>query len=217
MGQKSSRTYLFAGVVILALGGGYYMFNFNASPVPNGPTSNLGDVTDVGNAYDKWVRKTDAANLYSAEILADWKITDIKIIKEEGTVSSRLWNSLMGAESPDWQTENRNDFDAPTHIKSGASVEFYVSNTPIDYNASNLGMPLKPTSTKREIIIDGVKGEFTVYREDDPPHHEEGLVLETPVEHGGNFFTFRFAYNPTTYPQGEQVFMDMLNSIRFTK
>lgn len=207
---------MLGALVIIAAGAGFYL-RMSDSALLNGLTLNTNIGTNESSNSAGWKRKTDAANLYSVEIPDDWKISSSDYVEADVATTPRPWNSVLIAQSPDWRTENRNDFDAPTHVALGAAIEFYVSNTPIDSGASNLGMPIKPTPTKREVSVDGIKGEFVVYREDDPLRHEEALVLEANMSRSGNFYVFRFAYNPETLPNGEETFTKMLNSIEFKK
>ena len=69
--------------------------------------------------------------------------------------------------------------------------------------------------SKKDYSVNGVKGKLSTYQESETSYPEEGKVLEAAVNKTGNYFTFRLAFNSVMYPQGEQAFMDILESVRF--
>ena len=148
---------------------------------------------------------TDITNVYSVEIPDDWRV--------EPQIGSGTRPSYLRAESSDWRTETPDSLNASTHIATGASLEVYVFDQDIGGRAPDrLQMTIK-LEESRPIKIHGLEQVLNIYREYEPPR--EGLVLEVPVEQGGNFYTFRFAYNPTTFPEGEAVFVKILHSVIF--
>lgn len=148
--------------------------------------------------------RTNITSLYSIETPNEW------YVEHEEAVNGRL--SYLKAESSDWQTESSDNINASTHIVAGALLEVYVSDQDIGRPSDSLRMAIQ-LETSKPFMIDDNEHLLHIYREYDPP--KEGLVLEAPVQHGSNFYTFRFAYNPVSYPRGEEVFMRILNSLRF--
>ena len=202
-------------VIIIVLVGYWVLTNklgYNL-PSPSVNEQSTNTLPTTGN-ISGWVRITDKARLYSVEVPSDWKITHEGLFVTEGQTLTRP--SWVGGESPDWRTEGRDQIDASGHITSGAAIEIYVFNEDIGHAPSHIPMSNKFMSS-RDFIVDGVAGKLEIYKENDPPYHEEAFVVEARVTHGGNFFTFRIAYNPTTYPNGEKVFTQMLRSFRFAK
>lgn len=153
----------------------------------------------------------DEAGHYSVEIPRDWRIT--QEVGEASESEIRLLSRLE-AESNDWHIETPDSIDASTHIVSGAKLEVYVFNRDIGHAPSRIGM-VNVFFQSKSIKLRGAVRSMEVYKE--YGELKEALILEFPIEHDGNFYTFRFAYNPKTYPEGEEVFMRMLESVKFTK
>lgn len=198
-----NRTILIFGILFILAIAGYVAFAGKIGPLNTGNTTSGNGVPATNSDI---VRITDTANLYSVEILKDWKID------QEGAMGVQL--SRMIAESPDWSAyadESAEGPFTPMYYKTGAAVHIHISNQvasePYHGDWPNI-------MESKQIVIDGVTVVYHVFKE---PSTQEGLLLDAHLNHNNNAYTFRFIYNPTTYPQGEGVFMDMLNSVRFTK
>ncbi len=155
---------------------------------------------------DNLRRVADIDNLVSIEIPDNWRVDS------ESEFGGKPLH--FRALSPQWHTETPDLMDASTHISSGAMIEIYVFDRDIGRAPDRLNMAIELTGRK-SLTIDNNEHFLDVYREYDPP--KEGLVLEVPFQHGSNFYTFRLAYNPKTYPEGEDMFIEILQSVRFTE
>ena len=215
--DRTAVRIVIVGVVLIVIVIISYAVVKGKNPLPDTAASvDPGSIpsTSTGTSNADLVRITDTAHLYSLEIPKDWKITYEGKIEMEGEALTRP--SFVGGESPDWKIVSPDTIDAKGHIEGGAAVEFYVFNQNSEGAPSRIQMPKKFVS-KRDMLIDDVSGALKTYKEYDHPNHEEALVLEAYANHKDNFFTFRIAFNPTTYPQAEEVFMRMLKSVQFTQ
>lgn len=162
--------------------------------------SNIG----ISNTSLEWMQISDPAHLYSIKIPSDWRVNS-----ENSAVYD---SSFVEANSPDWLAETTDELFDKTHIVRGAAIEIYTTTQDTGFAPSHIPMAHKLLRSE-QITVNNIKGEFTTYREYNPPEHEEGLISEAKIHFLENYFTFRIAYNPTTYPQGKDVFMRMLQSI----
>ena len=202
MNPTSRNAALLVVIVILATGSyvAYTRSTMSTSTIDQGKDS---------SADSPQVRITDSSKLYSFEIPKNWAI-----VGQEGAMGVQL--SQVTAESLDWQSEADTSAEGPftpTYYKSGAFIQFHVSNTISSppYHGASDG-PSSGVITTKEITIDGEKAIYHIFKE---PSTAEGLLLDAHLTHGGDSYTLRFAYNPTKYPQGEQIFAEILKSIRF--
>lgn len=208
---KSKSTLIGLLLVVGALGV-YLLIALSATaPVTDDPN---GTATTTDPSM---VRLIDTAHLYSIEVPRDWKIVHEGLIDQGGSALKRL--SLIEGRSPDWQTELSppdNELTGSQHIVDGAAIEIYVFTQDIGGAPSRIHMS-NTFSHRQEIGVGGEQSRLDFFKEYDPPLHEEALILEAIVTHKQNYFTFRSAFNPLTYPDGEDVFMKMLQSVKFTE
>lgn len=218
---------LIAIVTILVIGGGVYVYQNNkASGSPLVDDNSQIDLQDEKVADQNpststtlaptpavsTTKITDKGNLYSVEIPKDWKI-----IRNEGAKGVQLSN--ISGESPDWKS--RSDVDAegpcvPHYYESGVFFQFHVENE--EDTAGHYGEGGGPDTgviSKKNISVDGVNGVYHVFTEDCGT--SEGQLVDAHFNYKGNSYLFRFSYNPAKYPQAETAFMNILNSIKFTK
>ena len=176
---------------------GFIIFN-EKRPSTVRPSDTKGSILEV-------VRINDNAHLYSVEIPKDWGFTT------EGARGIQV--SQITGQSPDWTSTVDNSTEGPAeavHYKTGVSFQFHVSREE----------PVQPYHENSELIesrnkiIDAVPAAFHSFA---TPSTAEGRHLDAHVTYKGKYFTFLFTYNPATYPQGEEVFMHILNSVRFAK
>ena len=206
-------------IVAIVAVGGYFVFSKISEPVVQQPTPTPTQATTptkvpVSPAPTSAVNTTkitDKANLYSVEIPKDWKIT-----RNEGAKGGQL--SDITGESPDWKYRVDNSAEGPctpSYYESGVSFQFHVNNQ--EDAAAHYGEGGGPDTgviSKKNISIGGVNGVYHVFKE---PCTSEGQLVDAHVNYNGNGYLFRFAYNPSKYPQAETAFMNILNSIKFTK
>ncbi len=184
------------------------------SDAPNPLTSiDLDKVTDTGISKVDVVRIADTAHLYSVEIPRDWKIT---LSGTEDAGDGRLLYSWLGSQSRDWVLETLGYNGSPTHVRSGAAMEIHVSSFEGNTTSQFINMATKYLASG-EITVNGIAGKLFVDQEFDPPYHEDVLAIESHLSYMGKYYAFRITYNPTTYPQGAEVFMRMLKSLEFTQ
>lgn len=204
--KGNTKIILILAVLILIVVVGYFIF---AKPIPT--NQNTGQINQPSTTTTKSARISDKANLYSFEIPADWKVT-----LNEGAKGVSV--SEVIAESPDWKIRTNETEDGPcstvSYLESGATLQFGVSNQEEILSHYNQGGGSGIVSQKN-ILVGGVSAVYHVFNEPSCTHNVQSV--DAHVNYGGNNYTFSFTYNPAKYPQGETVFMNMLNSIEFTK
>jgi hypothetical protein len=137
------------------------------------------------------------------EIQTTWRIT-----AEEGKKGLQL--SRITAETPDFRV--REDAAAegpftPQYYETGAAFSIRALRDVVG-GPTRHGQILRTES----ITVDGRTGTYHVYKE---PSTFQGQLLDVHVIFGGTEYLFEFMYNPATYPQGEDVFKDIVNSVNF--
>ena len=112
-------------------------------------------------------------------------------------------------ESPDFSVFIDEEVEgpfSPVYYETGA-VLVILAATPLSapYHFQEL-------ISESDVTIDGVTAPYHVYVD---PSTWAGQLIDAHANHGGNDYTFDFAYNPETCPAGEDLFQAMLDSVRF--
>lgn len=147
-------------------------------------------------------RRTDTSRFFSVEIPTTWRIT-----ADEGKKGLQL--SRITAETPDFRVRQDSAAEqpfTPQYYETGAHMSLRALKDVV--GPTRHGQTLR-TET---ITVDGRPGTYHVYKE---PSTFQGQLLDVHVTFGGTEFLFEFAYNPATYPDGEEVFKAIVNSVRF--
>lgn len=142
---------------------------------------------------------TDASNLYSITLPAGWKVT-----ANEGKRGIRL--SYISAESPDFFVRSDESADGPfvpQYYERGAAFGLHAG--PGDPNE----VMNRPGIASRPIIIDSIPGSF---RAQNDPSTMVGQQVDAMIHNEGVTYRFTFVYNPDAYPQGREVFQQILDS-----
>ena len=145
---------------------------------------------------------SDQPNLYSISVPDGWVITS-----DEGARGVRV--SSITVESPDFYSyvveEPEGPFN-PVYYETGASLSILVATpSPPPYH-------FQAVISESEVTIDGVTAPYHVYVD---PSTFAGRLIDAHANHGGNGYSFNFAYNPETCPAGEDLFQAMLDSFQF--
>ena len=145
---------------------------------------------------------TDQPNLYSITVPDGWVITS-----DEGARGLRV--SSIFVESPDFYTvvveEPEGPFN-PVYYETGAALSIHVG-TP-----SSSPYHFQELISESDVTIDVVTAPYHVYVD---PSTWAGQLIDAHANHGGNDYTFDFAYNPDTCPAGDDLFRAMLDSFQF--
>ncbi|MEA3323316.1 MAG: hypothetical protein U9Q12_03765 [Patescibacteria group bacterium] len=145
----------------------------------------------------------DMSGLYSVSLPADWIITENK-----GAVGMQV--SRVGAESPDFAYHTDPTFQGPfepVYYDEGAMITIHLTQA----QGPNAEEPIGVITQSMQTIVDGVMGEYYVFTE---PSTFEGELLEVIFRKDGVEYSFRFVYNPDSYPQGPDVFAQILDSVK---
>jgi hypothetical protein len=125
--------------------------------------------------------------------------------------------AILTAESPDWKTEwVGTEISGGTHIVEGAHIEVFGYNIDIGNPPTRVGMPASLEGVETLQVEDNLLN-LERYREQNATGDNNGVILQAKIKHNSNYYTFRIAFNPVTYPEGEDVFMRILQSIQFTQ
>lgn len=150
---------------------------------------------------------TDASRLFTLELPADWITT-----WNEGRKGVRV--SSLGAQSPDFRLtldETAEEPFTPRRYEWGAEFSVHVvrgRDKVVEEGARTVGL-----LEHSPVTIGGVSG---VLRAGAGISTRQGRNLDAIIHKDGLNYIFTFGYNPATYPQGEQVFRDILSSVQFT-
>lgn len=142
---------------------------------------------------------TDRSNLYTITFPANWEITT-----NEGKKGVQV--SRITAQSPDFRVRTDESADGPfipQYYESGASFTAHA----IPGDAAEVMQ--RPGIASRPIIIDNYSGSFRAQKEISTL---QGENVDAMVHINGINYTFTMAYNSDTYPQGREVFQQILNS-----
>jgi len=145
---------------------------------------------------------SDQPNLYSISVPDGWVITS-----DEGARGLRV--SSIFVESPDFSVfvdEAEEGPFSPVYYETGAALSIHVgapSSSPYHF---------QELISESDVTIDGVTAPYHVYVD---PSTWAGQLIDAHANHGGNDYTFDFAYNPETCPAGEDLFQAMLDSFQF--
>jgi len=145
----------------------------------------------------------DSAGLYTVDLPADWII-----VENEGAMGMQV--SRVISESPDFAYHTDPNFAGPfepSYYDEGAMISIHLTQA----QGPNAEEPIGVITQSTQTVVDGVMGEYYVYTE---PSTFEGEILGVVFRKDGVEYTFRFVYNPTTYPQGPDVFAQILDSVK---
>lgn len=151
---------------------------------------------------------TDKAGLYSVVLPEQWVVT-----ADEGTKGVQL--SFMTAESPNYRERRDETSDGPftpIYYESGAKLRIHVTKgeqEPTFYGEN--GVSETVTFTKH-ITVDGVGGIYRVYKE---PSTQEGQLLSVHLNYQGSNYRLTLMHDSRAYPEGEKIFLDVLNSFKW--
>lgn len=218
----------FVGIAVLGLfaiavlGGGVYVYstmNLSAAPAVVEPVQ-LPQADQVVSPESTLpltsplvgtVRIRDKSNLYSIEIPKEWKITS-----DEGPKGVQL-SSIRG-ESADWRIRVDDAAEgpcSPSYYESGTHFQFHAVSAEDDgAHYGEGGGPETGIISKKSILIDNVNAVYHVFKE---PCTMEGQLVDAHVNYKGAGYRFIFIYNPTQNPQAEKAFVEVLNSIEFSR
>lgn len=147
----------------------------------------------------------DASGLYAVDLPADW------IIKEnEGAMGAQV--SRVIAESPDFAYHTDPTFEGPfepAYYDDGAMISIHLTQAMGPHSEEPIGVITHSTQT----MVDGVLAEYYVFTE---PSTFEGELLEVIFRKDGIEYSLRFVYNPDSYPQGPDVFAQILDSVKLS-
>lgn len=142
---------------------------------------------------------SDSSHLYSVTFPTGWNIRT-----EEGKKGVQL--SLLTAESPDFVVRVDNTTDGPfmaNYFEHGATMTIHAITGSVAQGIHNLG------TTGEPITIANITGMLSSQNE---PSTMAGRNLEAVINSRGVNYFFSFAYNPQTYPEGRQIFLNILAS-----
>jgi hypothetical protein len=215
--KKASATawLIWIVITILVAGGIFYYYQYVKIPELNNHISSLEEQLrqlEKELATKNAVKQlTDKANLYSVEIQNDWKIT-----ANEG--EKGVQRSFITAESPDFKSRIDDTIGGPfdaIYFEKGAQLTIHVTKGKEELTHSGEGGG-KETGviSKKNITLDGVNGTYYIFKE---PSTYQGQLIDAYAIYKNNSYLLRLAYNPDTYPQGEKIFENIINSFRFIK
>jgi hypothetical protein len=208
---------IFLGVIVLILvlvcwiwfkNSGYWYFNYyilHQGPPPSycdpGPCNTKALSVGVIKKIE------DLPNLYSVEIPKDWKVTE-----SIGTRGVSL--SSIHTESPDWKSHSvAGEMEDSIYYDTGAyfsiGVTTLINEDPFKYTGAQNNL-----INKKNVVIGGINATQYLYKD---PNLVEGQILGASLIYKGDRYSFQLGYNPKTYPNGETVFINMLNSVKFIK
>lgn len=144
----------------------------------------------------------DTAGLYTMDIPVDWIIKD-----NEGAVGMQV--SRVIVESPDFAYHTDPTFEGPfepSYYDEGAMLSVAV--------LQEQAVPSEPIGVITEHTQKAVDGNVTQYFVYTEPSTFEGELRAVIFSKDGNEYYFRFVYNPDSYPQGPDVFAQILDSVK---
>lgn len=159
---------------------------------------------------------SDQANLYSLEIPEDWKITRNQ--------STNLVNiSFLVSESPDWKStilSTTKEKELPCdnlHRESGAYLLVLVNGReePAPAHTGQGNGPGNSATVTKSVTVGGATGTYHQFFEE--PCSATEQTLDAHVNYKGYNYLFSLAYSPSKYPQGEEVFANILKSAKFLR
>jgi hypothetical protein len=95
------------------------------------------------------------------------------------------------------------------YYDDGAMISIHLTQA-IGPNAEE---PIGVITHSTQTMVDGVLAEYYVFTE---PSTFDGELLEVIFRKNGVEYSFRFVYNPNSYPQGPDVFAQILDSVELS-
>ena len=121
--------------------------------------------------------------------------------------------STINAKSSDFVVGANPDPDGIALVvyKTGGTMNVSVSKGTASESFDDQYMEVRSSGKVRVGDVDAVYHEYV------NPNTVDGLLLDAHLVHDGNTYTFSFGYNPTTFPQGKEIFKTMLKSVQFSQ
>lgn len=141
---------------------------------------------------------TDPASLYKLNVPTDWVV---KI--QEGTDGTQ--RSYVEVTSPDFASR----------LDESTNAVYYTAGAQLSVQVVSEAEEKTYTTVLEENTIEvaGEPATYTMYRRGNTA---SGRLIDVVFQHNDDVYTLTFVYNPETYPNGEAVLEEILNSFAFT-